>query len=168
MVEIIDYAAGFLSGLLVSIIVAYLQFWFSKKTLLMELDQNERNLKLQLIHDDRNKALAELYSIMDRKYKSFFEFQSAVESFLNGVSGAFIPSEIARDIRGEFLKIGAELDKIGPPEPSPEEEEHWEEQFEEYYRRLPVEERIEEDVRNMTRAFKSQIKEKIRKKISTL
>jgi hypothetical protein len=168
MVEIIDYFAGFISGLLVSVIVSYVQFWFSKKTLNMELEQNERNLKLQLTHDDRNKAFAELFRLMDRKYKSYFEFQSAVESFLNSLSGALIPSEIARDIRQEFLKIGAKLDEIGPPEPSPEEEEHWERQFEEYYESLPIEERVETEAKNMTQAFKSAIKEQIRKKMSTI
>ena len=44
MVEIVDYFAGFFSGLLVSVIVSYVQFWLSKKTLSMKLEQNEKNL----------------------------------------------------------------------------------------------------------------------------
>jgi hypothetical protein len=168
MVEIIDYFAGFFSGLLVSVIVSYVQFWFSKKTLSMEIEQNEKNLKLQLLHDDRNKALAELFKIIDREYKSYFDFQSAVESFLGSLSGAFIPSEIAKDIRGEFLKIGGKLDSIGPPKPSEAEEEHWEKQFEKYYQSLPYEDRVGMEVKNMTQAFKSKIKERIRENINAM
>ena len=131
----------------------------------MEIEQNEKNLKLQLIHDDRNKALAELFKIIDREYKSYFDFESAVECFLDSLSGAFIPSEIAKDIRGEFLKIDGKLESIGPPEMSEAEEEHWEKQFEEYYKKLPYENKVEMDVKNMTQAFKLRIKERIREKI---
>jgi hypothetical protein len=92
MVEIVDYFAGLFSGLLVSVIVSYVQFWFSKKKLSMEIEQNEKNLKLQLFHDDRNIALAELLKIIDREYKSRFDFEKAVESFLGSFSGAFIHS----------------------------------------------------------------------------
>lgn len=168
MVDIIDYFAGFISGLLVSVIVSYLQFWFSKKTLGIELAQNEKNLKLQLLHDDRNKALSELFKIIDKQYKSYFDFEKAIETFLASLSGAFIPSETAKFVRGEFLKIGGKLASIGPPELSEAEEEHWEKEFEEYYKRLPEEERVELEVKNMTQAFKANLKERIRKHISAM
>jgi len=168
MVEIVDYFAGFFSGLLVSIVVSYVQFWLSKKTLTLEMEQNEKNLKLQLLHDDRNKALAELFKIIDTEYKSYFDFEKAVETFLGSLSGAFIPSEIAKDIRGEFLKIGGKLDSIGPPPMSEAEEEHWEKQFEEYYESLPAEDRVEMEVKNMTQAFKSKIKERIKENINAM
>jgi hypothetical protein len=39
MVEIVDYFAGFFSGLLVSVIVSYVQFRLSKKTLSLQMER---------------------------------------------------------------------------------------------------------------------------------
>jgi hypothetical protein len=165
---LIGLFSGLISGVLISLVAAFLQDNSARKTLKIQLEQEEKNLKIQLLHDDKNKALTKLYEISNMKYANDYEFLSEVENFLDGPSGGFIPSQTTRELKAELKIIDEKLDLIGPPEPSEAEDEYNERQMEEYYKTLSVEEQVEHEVKNRTFALKSVIKKLVSKDLTEI
>lgn len=161
-----DFSLGVFSGLLAAVVGAYFQDRSTKATLRLQQAQDEKNLKLQLLHDDRTEARKALYQVIDMKYESYRKFERGVQDFLQGVTGGLIPAKIADDVRAELTRLNKKLESIEPPEPSDAEVEHWDEDYAEFLASLPPEERVEYEVNSMAEAFKSRIKKVIREDMS--
>ena len=166
MVEYIDYLAGFFSGVLVTIIASYLHFYFSKKTLRLQLEQTEKNLKIQLLHEDRKKALRELFQILNTKHKTYSDFKKAIDPFLEGLSGAFLPQELLKELRKEIYDIDVFLLVELGQGPSAEEEDQWMEEFYQQLEKMSPEERAQFELEQRFSGLKSKMKALTRKHIS--
>ena len=160
--------SGLISGVVITLIAAYLQNKNAKETLKIQLAQDEKNLKLQLLHDDKTKALTKLFEIGDEKYEKDYQFLNVLRDFLNGPLGGFIPSQTAKELNEELKVIDELADSLGPPEPSEAEDEYYEQQMEEYYKTLPPDEQIEHEIKNRISALKSNIKKTVLKDMTEI
>ena len=133
------------------------------------MEQQERNLKIQLLHEDKNKALSELYQIIFQESRNYNDFQWVIGDFFNSHVGSYIPEKVAKDILSEIKRINERADTNAPPI-NDEELEHDEEQWEDYFKSLPYDDeiRIEHDVKNMTFTFTLRIKDLIRDNLNEL
>jgi|SRR3989338_791255 len=107
--------------------------YYNKKT----LRQSEKNLKIQLIHNDVNNAIRNLHRcVIHNKNKSFGDFEKDVNDYLDSYEGLLVPNNIRKLIKSNFSDLNKKSDDfysfLKQPEPSDEEIlKHEEEVYEE-------------------------------------
>lgn len=159
-VEYIDFILGLLSGAVLTLITQIVGHYFSRKNLKTQQEHSERILKMQLFHKDRKKALIELDEILKKGYKTFRDFSSSVESFLDGSSGIFIPTRLGDELKNEINKIWSLIYGTGIPEPEPEEFD-----YESWAKAFP-EEALGYEITDRMHRLKGSMRDKIKKYIS--
>jgi hypothetical protein len=127
--NIIQIAIGSVVAL-VSLLVSIIALKISRAS----KESSERMMKVQLIYDDRKKALNNLMGIMQNK--KYFELIKSYNNFKNTTDWLFIPEEVKEKARQEINELIRFADEEDPyPEPTTSEEElaYWEAQDEEYW-----------------------------------
>jgi gas vesicle protein len=159
-----DFLLGLLSGAILGIISQITSYYFAKKNLKIQQEQNERILKTQLFHEDRKKAIIELDGILKKSYKSLREFSNAVASFLDGESGIFVPIKLRNELKGKLQEIWNYLDTKQielygePPEEPPDDYEAWAEAF--------PEKALDAEITQRLSTLKSSMRDKIKEYVS--
>jgi len=162
--EYFELLLGWFLGIASLIIAEVIGYLFTKKNMKIEHEYSERMLKTQLYQEDKKKALVELDELLRKKYDTFRNFEKAVESFLDGSSGIFLPERLKEELRNEVRSVSAFLSEkleelYGPPPEPPDDYEDWIED-------LSPEEEIDAELETRLKGLKSQMREKIRKYVS--
>ena len=87
------------------------------------LDQADKNLKTQLLYEDKKQALMNLQKIIDET-KSF-KLKNKINTFLHSFEGNYIPNEVIRNIKNEIKELDEYYEQNSPyPSSEMREEEH--------------------------------------------
>lgn len=131
-----------------------------------QLEQSERNLMLQLLHQDQKRAIEELWSIIHSDVKNYSKMRERLSAFLDSVTGYYLPSDIQTTIRREIYDADRFLDKLAVEIGVAPPMEFDERDYEEWYKSLPPEELLALGESETYNRFKFQLKGKLRKIMS--
>jgi len=141
-------------------VIGYL---FIKKNMKAEREHSEKMFRMQLYQEDKKKALIELDELLEKMYNTVQDFQKAVESYLDGSSGIFVPEKLKEELRQEIRSVNAfpseRLEEMHGVEPEPDDYDDWAEA-------ISPEEELDQEVETRLRGLKSQMIERIRKYVS--
>ena len=159
------YIFPIVTGVVIAIITQVVAHFLSKRNLNAQREHSLKLASMQLHHKDRTEAFLKLDEVIKKTYKSFSEFQKAVNEFLNGSSGLFLPEKLVVDLRKELSDIDhylteKEYEIMGPPPEYPEEE------YQEWMQSLDPFEEVDMEVKNKLSTLKRDMKDKIKKNIS--
>jgi hypothetical protein len=162
--EYFEFLLGWFLGIVSLIIAEVMGYLFTKRNMKAEHEYSERMLRAQLYQEDKKRALVELDELLRKKYDTFQVFERAVESFLNGSSGIFLPEKLKEELRNEVRSVSAFLSKkleelYGPAPEIPDDYPDW-------IKALSPEEEIDVELEARLKGLKSQMRGKIRKYVS--
>jgi hypothetical protein len=162
--EYFEFLLGWFLGIVSLIIAEVIGYLFTKRNMKTEHEYSERMLRTQLYQEDKKKALVELDEMLRKKYNTFQDFEKAVESFLDGSSGIFLPEKLKEELRNEVRGVSAFLSKkieefYGPTPEIPDDYEDWIEA-------VSPDEEIDAEVEARLRGLKSKMRGNIRKYVS--
>jgi len=133
----------------------------------MQQEHSERVAKMQLFHEDKKKALMELDETLKKSYKSFSDYKTGVESFLDGSSGIFLPEILCKELKKELHDIETFMwkrrDDLYGPEPEPDEPP--DDDYEAWAQDFP-EQAIDAEIKSRLMGLKGSMRGKIKKYIS--
>lgn len=168
-VYILPIVTGAVTGVIVAIVTQIIAHYFSKKTLAVQTEHSLKLARMQLYHQDRKEAIIKLDALLKAPYKSFRNFRDAVNSFLDGSTGLFLPKPLKKSLSKQLSEINSLL-VIGEAEIHGEpEEEDPDEGARDYYEwidNLSDEEKLDMAITERLSTLKSTMREKIEKYIS--
>jgi hypothetical protein len=155
---------GWFLGIFSLIIAEVIGYLFTKRNMKAEHEYSERMLRAQQYQEDKKKALVEMDELLRKKYDTFQNFEKAVETFLDGSSGIFLPEKLKEELRNEVREVSVFLSKkieevYGPTPEIPDDYEDWIED-------ISPDEEIDVALETRLRNLKSEMRGKIRKYVS--
>jgi|ACXJ01.1.fsa_nt_gi hypothetical protein len=99
LVIVIVAVIGAITGIISLIISVY----FSKKV----MNQTDRNLKIQLIYEDKKQALDKLQKLAETvvTWRNFESYKKSIKQFFNSTQGTFVPKDVATDVLKHLNKL---------------------------------------------------------------
>lgn len=148
--------AAVVGGLAGSIVTLIAVRWSTLKS----IKAAEKGLRTQLIYEDKKKALAELFRLVDQEYDTYPKFKAKVYSFLGGLESEFLPAELKSAIRTKFYELDKFMGDSGLAQPPPSDEElkSWLEDYEESFKELSYWGQVEHEFEERLSKIKSSIK----------
>ena len=148
--ELILGMIGTITGVTSLIVSAY----FNKKA----IEQTDRNLKTQLLYEDKKRALTALRKIVVET--KFRDVRGKIQTFLDAPEGTYVSQEV---ISGVYEDIG-KVEKFGEkssPEPKPEEPPEPEDWYSDPTEGMGEYEKYEYALNREISSFKSSAKHRI-------
>jgi len=157
----------FLSAMFGGIVGSIATIMAARWNTLVNLKSAQERLQLQLLHEDKKKALKELSLLVNKSYLYYDEFEKAVLSFFESFEADFLPVELKRAIKTEFDNLHKFLQdsNLEPPPASENEINLWLKGYEEYFKNLPSEEQAKEEYKQKLGNIKNFIKSLIQQYI---
>jgi hypothetical protein len=148
-------------GLAASLLTLIAMRWSTLKT----IKSAEESLRVQLLYEEKRRALKELRHLVDQKYKTYPDFKQSVLSFLQTFESDFVPIELKNEIRSQIGELDKFLEDTGlaPGEPTEKEIDLWAEQYQEEIASLPVELQAEHEFEERLGSIKSSVRNLITK-----
>lgn len=134
-----------------------------------QLEQSEKNLRLQLLYPDHKEAINALWSILHQDIKSYRNMSKSLLGLLEkSPIGYALPYEIQKMIRDEMTEVEEFMRKnaIELGMVSPEQEEAMIESYDDWFSGLDLYEQTQIEEKEIYMRFLTRLKEQIRKYMS--
>jgi hypothetical protein len=156
-----------LSALFGGIVATVLTLIATRWSTLRSISSAKEMLRIQLLYEEKKKALRELHRLVEKKYATYSAFKLAILEFLGTLEADFLPEELRHAISSKINELDKFLQNSGlvAPEPSNEEIDSWIKDYEDYRESLPFPQKEELEFEDRLRAIKGSIRRLISEQI---
>jgi len=156
---VLTVLSALLGGLLATVLTLIVMRWST----LRSIESAKEILRMQLLYEEKKKALKRLHGVVEQRYNTYPAFKLAILAFLRSLEADFLPAELGAAINSKLNELDKLLEDRGlvAPEPSNKEIDSWMKDYEEYREALPSPEREILEFEDRLKEIKSSIRQLI-------